>query len=114
MTLSEALCRQPVQWHGVKLNEPDWGYESHTLAATVPLFGYQFLMHLIVNAYWEPLDFELPPLGSREEAWRRCVDTYLDPPHDICDWSEAPELQGATCRVQPRSIVMLLGRSRPG
>ncbi len=30
MTLSELLRRQPVQWHGVGLNSPDWGYESHT------------------------------------------------------------------------------------
>ena len=40
MTLSELLRRQPFQWHGVKLNAPDWGHESHTLAATVRLLGY--------------------------------------------------------------------------
>jgi len=40
MTLTELLRQQPVQWHGVKLNAPDWGHESHTLAGTVRLFGY--------------------------------------------------------------------------
>ena len=62
ITLNELLRRQPVQWHGVKLNAPDWGHESHTLAATVPLLGYQLLLHLIINAYWEPLHFETPAL----------------------------------------------------
>ncbi len=113
MTLSELLRHQVVQWHGVKLNEPDWGCDSHTLSGTIPLFGNQYLLHLIVNAYWEPLDFQLPPLDSPKEAWRRCVDTYLDPPHDICDWAEGPEIQVLTYRVQSRSIVILLGRSQP-
>jgi len=79
MTLNELLRQQPVQWHGVKLSTPDWGHESHTLAATVPLLGYSLLLHLIVNAYWEALEFEVPPLEA-QKSWRRCVDTYLDPP----------------------------------
>jgi len=107
MTLTELLRRQPVQWHGVKLNSPDWSYDSHTLAATVPLLGYRMVLHLIVNAYWEPLEFEVPPLEA-EAAWRRCIDTYLDPPDDICSWAQAPRLRSLTYRVQPRSLVMLL------
>ena len=95
MTLNELLRRQPVQWHGVKLNAPDWGDQSHTLAATVLLLGYELLLHLIVNAYWEPLEFEIPPL-EETESWRRCVDTYLDPPDDICGWADAPSVQGST------------------
>jgi glycogen operon protein len=106
MTLNELLRRQPVLWHGVKLNAPDWGHESHTLAATVPLLGYVLSMHLIVNAYWEPLEFEIPALEAG--SWRRCIDTYLDPPDDICSWAQAPSLQSLTYRAQPRSLVMLL------
>ena len=37
MTLQEMLRHQAVTWHGVKLNAPDWGHESHTLAATIRL-----------------------------------------------------------------------------
>jgi len=109
ITLSELLRRQSIQWHGVKLKEPDWSYESHSLAATVPLLGYQLSMHLIVNAYWEPLEFELPPLEDTRESWRRCLNTYLDPPHDICDWSAAPSLEGVTW-VEPHSVVLLFAR----
>jgi len=111
MTLNELLRRQPFQWHGVKLNAPDWGYESHTLAATVRLFGYPLLLHIIINAYWEPLEFEIPPLDQPQESWRRCLDTYLDPPDDFRSWADAQPVLGSTCRVQPRSVVMLLARA---
>ena len=110
MTLNELLRRQPIQWHGIRLNAPDWSHQSHTLAATVPLLGYRFLLHLIANAYWEPLEFEVPPLGG-QKSWRRCVDTYLDPPDDIRRWEDAQILQGSACQVQPRSVVILLANA---
>jgi isoamylase len=108
MTLNELLRRQPFQWHGVKLNAPDWSHESHTLEATVRLLGYPILLHVIINAYWEALEFEVPALAEPQETWRRCIDTYLDPPDDICSWKTAQSLQGSTCLVRPRSVVVLL------
>jgi glycogen operon protein len=111
MTLSELLRKQPIEWHGVNLNAPDWGYDSHTVAATVQLLGYRLLLHLIINAYWEPLDFELPPRGAAQGLWRRCIDTYLNPPEDICDLADALQLEGSSYRVQPRSVVLLLAGS---
>ena len=110
MTLNELLRRQPIQWHGIRLNAPDWSHQSHTLAATVLLLGYRSLLHLIANAYWEPLEFEVPPLEG-QKSWRRCVDTYLDPPDDIRRWEDAQILQGSPCRVQPRSVVILLANA---
>jgi isoamylase len=108
ITLNELLRRQPFQWHGVKLNGPDWGHESHTLAATVRLFGYLLLLHIIVNAYWEALEFEIPPLDRPQQAWRRCVDTSLAPPDDIFGWADAHPLEGSSLLVQSRSVVLLL------
>ncbi len=108
MTLAELLRRQPVRWHGVKLDAPDWGHESHTLAATVELLGYPLVLHLMINAYWEALAFEIP---TAKEAWRRCLDTSLDPPDDIRGWTEAPTLQGTIYRVEARSIVLLLAQT---
>jgi isoamylase len=110
MTLNELLRRQPFKWHGVKLNVPDWGHDSHTLAATVPLLGYDLILHLIINAYWEALEFEVPALEAGE-SWRRRVDTYLNPPDDIYAWADAPKLVGSTYRVQPRSVVILLAKA---
>jgi glycogen operon protein len=108
MTLAELLRKQPIEWHGVKLNEPDWGHDSHTVAATVRLLGYRALLHLIINAYWEPRDFDLPHVDHAQGSWRRCIDTYLDPPDDISDLADAPHLGAPTYCAQPRSVVLLL------
>jgi glycogen operon protein len=110
MTLAELLRRQPFQWHGVKLNAPDWSSESHTLVATVSLLDQPILLHLIINAYWAALEFEVPPRPQPHQAWRRCVDTSCDPPEDISDWANARNLSGSTCVVQPRSVVILLAK----
>jgi glycogen operon protein len=110
MTLNELLRRQPIDWHGVKLNQPDWSHESHTLAGTVSFLGYPMVLHFIINAYWEALEFEVPAGTQAQAGWRRCVDTSLDPPNDIRAWTEAPTLQGATCRVEARSIVFLFAQ----
>lgn len=63
----------------------------------------------MLNAYWEPLEFELPPLSSdAPAAWRRVIDTSLESPHDISPWTEAPVVETATYKVQDRSIVLLI------
>jgi glycogen operon protein len=60
------------------------------------------------NAYWEPLTFELPPLPAEgREAWRRCIDTALQTPDDICPWPDASIVSQARYEVQPRSVVLL-------
>ncbi len=110
MTLNELLRRQPFQWHGVRLDAPDWGDQSHSLAATVALLGYRLQLHLMINAYWEALPFEVPALEA-QEPWRRCIDTYRPPPEDFCGWADAPPVPGSTYLVQPRSVVILIARA---
>jgi glycogen operon protein len=111
LTLNELLRRGQVQWHGVKLNQPDWGDHSHSLACTVKSIKGRFLIHLIFNPYWEALAFELPPPGeSPVSAWHRWIDTSLDAPDDICEWASAPVVTGSNYRVQPRSIAVLFAR----
>jgi isoamylase len=108
MTLRELLKDQPVMWHGTKLQAPDWGHDSHTLAATVRLFGGHAQLHLIVNAYWEALEFELPPPGDAPAVWQRLIDTSLDSPNDVCAWADAPTVTHSTYVAQPRSVVLLI------
>jgi glycogen operon protein len=112
MTLQEMLRHQPVSWHGIKLHAPDWGHESHTLAATAHLLGDMAQFHVIVNAYWEALGFEIPSVGDGHEAWRRIVDTSLDSPDDVRGWADAPAVQDPTYIVQPRSLVLLIATLR--
>jgi hypothetical protein len=39
------------------------------------------------------------------------VDTFRPAPGDISKWSDAETVHGATCVVQPRSIVALVTKS---
>ncbi len=51
-----------VTWHGVQLNQPDFGDQSHTLAFELVHPDSQSHLHILLNAYWEPVVFELPEL----------------------------------------------------
>src|SRR5262249_11665973 len=62
-------------------------------------------VHLILNAYWEPLEFELPPTAGG--PWRRWIDTSLPSPEDIVEWPTAPPVAGSPYRARPRSGVIL-------
>ena len=107
LSLIQLLLQSELQWHGVELHQPDWRWNSHSLAFTVQ--GRRGLFHLILNAYWEPLDFELPPAPDGAPlGWRRVIDTYLDPPHDISGLDTAPLVEASVYRVQPRSVVLLI------
>jgi len=38
----------------------------------------------MLSAYWEPLEFEIPPLSSGSSSgWRRMIDTSLEAPDDF-------------------------------
>ena len=110
MTLNQLLRRGTVTWHGVRLDQPDWGSHSHTLAATVRSPGGRQLSHFVLNAWSEPLTFALP---SVEGGWRRWIDTSLQPPDDICDWDAAPPHPTQSYEVAPRSVVMLIATIHP-
>jgi glycogen operon protein len=108
VTLAELLEQDLVEWHGVRLGEPDWGDRSHSLALTMRLLAERLILHTMINAWHEPLDFEVPPRAAGVERWRRLVDTALDAPDDIRTATSAPAVDGETYRVQPRSIAILV------
>jgi isoamylase len=66
--------------------------------------------HLILNAYWESLNFQLPDLRTGS-TWRLWVDTALDSPHDITPWEQSLPMKGHVYRVADRSVVMLYSNS---
>jgi glycogen operon protein len=108
LTLNELLQRARIEWHGVALHSPDWSEHSHSLAFTLRSLRGRFLLHGMLNAYWEPLAFELPPIPAQgRQSWRRCVDTALASPDDMCPWDKAPPMTQASYMVQPRSLVIL-------
>jgi isoamylase len=112
-SLNQVLKQARVQWHGVRLNQPDWGPDSHSIAMTVWGRRSRLSTHIMLNAYWKPLDFELPSAANlQNQAWYRWIDTALDAPNDISPWFEAPAVPGKAYRVQSRSIVVLIERVR--
>jgi glycogen operon protein len=111
LNLNQLLADARLDWHGVKLGHPDWADNSHSLAFTLRTLHSRFLLHVMMNAYWEPLEFEVPSADDPEaSAWRRCIDTAAPPPADVPAWTDAPRLETLHCVVQPRSLVLLAAR----
>ena len=110
LSLNQLLGRAQIEWHGVLLNQPDWSEQSHSLAFTLKSLNARFLFHAILNAYWEPLTFELPPVRAGGRHWRRCIDTARPAPDDIYRWDDAPILADDRYIAQPRSVVFLAQR----
>ncbi len=108
VSLNQSLREIKHGWHGVKLNQPDWSAFSHSIAIGGQLKHEAVLGHVILNAYWEPLEFELPTFDDEKVKWRRWIDTALDPPHEICEWNSEVPVLGGTYRAGPRSVVVLI------
>ena len=89
----EMLRHQPVTWHGVKLDAPDWG---HDRTRWRPRGGCRrpAPLHVIVNAYWEPLELQLPHCGSNVATLPRHT-LQLHTPADVCGWKNAQTCRGA-------------------
>ncbi len=105
VSLKTMLLEANKIWHGVKLFQPDWGDNSYSVALEAELGKEGLRFYLILNAYWEPLEFELPRL--ERGMWRRWIDTSLESPDDILPWEKAPRVKNNNYRVGDRSVVML-------
>jgi isoamylase len=106
MTLTDLISKGVKGWHGVKLDQPDWSDRSHSVAFSAELLKEGALVYFIFNAYWEPINFELPPVKSGS-SWQRWIDTFLPTPQDIVPWREAPFVAEEIYQAGPRSVVVL-------
>jgi len=87
-----------IIWHGVRLGQPDWGENSHSLAFELTHSDVQEHLFIVLNAYWEPLEFELPRL-QEGRRWARLIDT---------EPAEALPHDTRSCLAQARSAVVLI------
>jgi isoamylase len=110
VSLVELLAEARVELSGIRLGKPDTGPGSRSIAMTIR--GRRAIVHVILNAFWEPLEFALPPRPGIE-PWRRFIDTTFEAPDDIVDAPHAPAV-GATYRAGPRSVVVLATRPAAG
>ena len=108
ISLIQLIRQSNISWHGVKLGQPDWSTYSHSLAFTADVHRQNLIVHIILNAYWEPLEFELPPLSNdRTTQWRRWIDTSLESPDDIVPWRDAKHNFSDKYHAASRSVVVL-------
>jgi glycogen operon protein len=107
LTLAELVDQSNIRLHGVRLDNPDFGYDSHSLALSASNFAGDLLMHFMLNAYWEPLEFELPKEPPGADGWRRVVDTHLPSPNDIVMPDVAAPVDDDTYVVRPRTVAIL-------
>lgn len=110
MTLNTMLKSSEIRWHGVRLNEPDWSDQSHSISFTVRTLGGKLETHYILNAFYESLRFELP-MPDTGRHWRRWIDTSLLSPNDINYWSEAPLVESQEYKVHAHTMVVLVNPS---
>ncbi len=107
ISLNTMLSRGNITWHGVKLMKPDWSEWSHSIALSAELSNENLQCYLALNAYEEPLEFELPKQTSGR-AWHRWIDTSLNSPDDIVDWENVRTTCCDKYHVQSHSVVMLV------
>ncbi len=107
VSLNDLLAESVIEFHGVTLDEPDWSEASRSFSVTLNSLNNRFRIHLMVNAFWEALRFELPVADGKQNPWHRWIDTALASPADISDWSSAPVVNSRHLLVEARSLVAL-------
>ncbi|MGF1587819.1 MAG: glycogen debranching protein GlgX [Pleurocapsa sp.] len=109
LQVDQVSSKPHIIWHGQRLNQPDWSEDSHALAFSLchPRSGER--LHVIFNAYWKPLEFELPSL-KLGNSWHRIIDTALPAPEDFSDPNTAKKIYEDRYLVTARSSVVLMDR----
>ncbi|UFS70647.1 glycogen debranching protein GlgX [Geomonas sp. RF6] len=108
LPLDELLRNARLEWHGVELGRPDFGDDSHSIALTAWSMTGKNVFHIMVNAWWNSLRFELPPVPRTDRRWRRFVDTSLPSPDDIASMEDAREVMGTSYELPPRSLAIVV------
>ena len=96
-----------ITWHGVKLNQPDRSESSRSLAYTLENRLYAQKLHIIINAYWEPLTFELPTTDGNK-YWKWIIDTSRETVQAFCAKEDAPVIRFSELPVAARSVNVLM------
>ncbi|MEM7158686.1 MAG: glycogen debranching protein GlgX [Myxococcota bacterium] len=98
-----------VRWHGVRPDAPDWGEHARVLSYTLTRSPDDDALHVIINAWEEPLRFELPA-PEVDRSWYRAIDTARPSPEDWLEPTAQVKLAGPSLVVEPGSVVVLVER----
>jgi glycogen operon protein len=100
-----------IAWHGTRLDQPDWSPESRVLSFTLAGSELESDIHIIMNMYWEPIQFELPQIQN--STLHRVVDTARDAPNDILEPGQEEACTDTNYLAQGRSVVVLISKVKP-
>lgn len=106
-TLHDIIEQAGIRWHGINVNQPDWSETSHAIAMESKQPNGKNVSYVVINAYWESLNFELP--ASPSGRWLRVVDTSLVNGRDIHVEGDEEFYFNNEYLVAPRSVVILIG-----
>ena len=80
-----------IHWHGPVVNQPGWNDPqarclAFTLGDTADDTDGTNNIHVMMNMYWDAIDFEIPQFDGLN--WYRAIDTSLRSPEDIVDYDQ--------------------------
>ena len=108
LATSEDIDEPHITWHGVELNKPDWSDNSRSLAFTLYHPEAEEIIHIIVNAFWKKLHFQLPKIGRKK--WYKVVDTSAAADRDFNETLRGPAVKPTRLAVPDRTIIMLMAK----
>lgn len=98
-----------IAWHGTRLNSPGFDDpDARALACTIAGFHDRADLHVMINMFWKPLDFEVPLIPGR--GWHVAINTFAAGPEDLPNPGHEPVFMESLCAVAERSIVVLASR----
>ncbi len=102
-----------ITWHGVAPYRPDWGDSSHSIAFELTHADDPGAhLYVALNSYWEPLEFELPPLPTTHR-WALAADTAAPAPDDVPLTPRPLDDDVSRIAVKARSVCVLGAVPRP-
>ena len=104
----EDIDEPHITWHGTELKKPDWSENSKSLAFTLFHPEANEIIHVIVNAFWKNLKFQIPKLSGKK--WHKIVDTSAAAPNDFFEPGKGEIIDRAKINVMDRSIIVLMAR----
>ncbi len=91
-----------IQWHGIKVNKPDWSDWSHTLGYSINKNNEGSAIWLGFNAYKEAMIFELPKPIS---PWKKYIDTSV---LKNKNFPKKPLDNQSNIRIESNSLVLMV------
>lgn len=90
-----------ITWHGTQLDQPDWSDSARTIAYTLAGLHGEPDLHIMINMYWDTLEFQLP-----DRDWRIAINTDHSGADAIPDPGTGPRVSNSFW-VAGRSVVVL-------